>query len=64
MITGIPLALILFITPWIADARKLSELDFIVSLYTPTVLGFLARICSAIKSLRTVFDLTTASIIV
>ena len=38
--------------------------SFIVSLYTPTTLGFFAMIWSAMKSFLTVLDFTTASIIV
>ncbi len=40
MTTLAPLALIRFMTPWIEDWRKLSELDFMVRRYTPTTISF------------------------
>ncbi len=40
MTTVAPLPLIRFMTPWMEDWRKLSELDFMVSRYTPIMTSF------------------------
>ncbi|MNY75153.1 hypothetical protein D3C86_2143550 [compost metagenome] len=60
MMTCTPLALRRFMMPWMLDERKLSEPAFMIRRYTPTVLGCLRRMLSAMKSLRVVFDCTIA----
>ena len=49
-ITVAPFAFTRFITPWIDDWRKLSEFDFIVRRYTPTVTGFSAPLSYSLFS--------------
>ena len=68
--TWVPLALIHFMTPWMEDALKFSEFDFIVRRYTPTTMSLafsssnpaIRNTLSAMKPFLVLLDSTIADI--